>query len=104
MLFALLSAVPFTFLTGSDFSVIPSFTHGTWGALIFLGAFSSALAYILWFKALAIFTVAKVAVFQFIQPMAGVVIAYFLVGERFTPWLFVGGTMILCGVWLVNRK
>ena len=104
MLFALLSAVPFTFLTGSDFSVIPSFTHGTWGALIFLGAFSSALAYILWFKALAIFTVAKVAVFQFLQPMAGVVIAYFLVGERFTPWLFVGGAMILCGVWLVNRK
>ena len=104
MLFALLSAIPFTYIIGSDFSVIPSFTSGTWGALIFLGAFSSALAYIFWFRALAIFTVAKVAVFQFLQPMAGVVIAYFLVGERFTPWLFAGGAMILSGVWLVNRK
>lgn len=104
MLFALVSAIPFTYLTGSDFSVIGSFTHGTWGALIFLGAFSSALAYIFWFRALSIFTVARVAVFQFLQPIAGVVISYFLVGERFTPWLFVGGSMILLGVRLVNKK
>ena len=104
MLFALIAATPFAIITGSDFSVIPSFTTGTWAALIFLGAFSSALAYIFWFKALSIFTVAKVAVFQFLQPIAGVVISYFLVGERFTPWLFIGGTMILCGVWLVNKK
>ncbi len=104
MLFALIAATPFTLLIGSDFSVIPSFTPGTWGALIFLGAFSSALAYIFWFKALSIFSVAKVAVFQFMQPIAGVVISYFLIGERFTPWLFAGGTMILCGVWLVNKK
>ena len=104
MFFALMVATPFVIFIGSDFSVIPSFSSGTWAALIFLGAFSSALAYIFWFKALSIFTVAKVAVFQFLQPIAGVVISYFLVGERFTPWLFIGGTMILCGVWLVNKK
>ena len=104
MLFSLMSAIPFAYIMGSDFSAIPTFTAGTWGALIFLGAFSSALAYILWFRALSIFTVARVAVFQFLQPIAGVVIAYFLVGERFTPWLFAGGAMILSGVWLVNRK
>ena len=91
MLFSLMSAIPFAYIMGSDFSAIPTFTAGTWGALIFLGAFSSALAYILWFRALSIFTVARVAVFQFLQPIAGVVMAYFLVGERFTPWLFAGG-------------
>jgi len=104
MLFALIVATPFAIFIGSDFSVIPSFSSGTWTALIFLGAFSSALAYIFWFKALSIFTVTRVAVFQFLQPIAGVVISYFLVGERFTPWLFAGGAMILCGVWLVNKK
>jgi drug/metabolite transporter (DMT)-like permease len=104
MFFALMVATPFVIFIGSDFSVIPSFSSGTWGALIFLGAFSSALAYIFWFKALSVFTVAKVAVFQFLQPIAGVVISYFLVGERFTLWLFAGGAMILCGVWLVNKR
>ncbi|MDD4160066.1 MAG: DMT family transporter [Synergistaceae bacterium] len=104
MFFALMAATPFSIFIGSDFSAIASFSSGTWAALIFLGAFSSALAYIFWFRALSIFTVAKVAVFQFLQPIAGVVISYFLVGERFTPWLFAGGAMILCGVWLVNKK
>ena len=72
------------------------------GALIFLGAFSSALAYIFWFKALSIFTVAKVAVFQFLQPIAGVVISYFLVGK--------GSHLAVCRrgddlrVWLVNKR
>ena len=104
MFFALLVATPFTYLIGSDFSVIPSFTAGTWAAIVFLGAFSSAIAYLFWFKALSLFTVARVAVFQFLQPIAGMVIAYFLVGERFTVWLFAGGAMILFGVWLVNKK
>lgn len=104
MFFALIVATSFTVLIGSDFSTVAYFSSGTWIALIFLGAFSSALAYIFWFKALSTFTVTKVAVFQFIQPIVGVIISYFLIGERFTPWLFVGGAMILCGVWLVNKK
>ena len=104
MFFSLISATIFVYTIGSDFSVIPSFTLGTWSALVFLGAFSSALAYLFWFQALAAFPVAKVVVFQFIQPIAGVIIAYFLIGERFTIWLFIGGAMILSGVWLVNRK
>lgn len=102
--FALMVATPFTYLIGSDFSVIPSFTSKTWSAIVFLGVFSTALAYLFWFKALSLFSVAKVAVFQFFMPIAGIVSAYFLVGERFTIWLFLGGTMIFSGVWLVNKK
>lgn len=104
LFFALISSVFFACLIGSDFSVISDFTSGMWLALIFLGAFSSAMAYLFWFKALAIFTVARVAVFQFFQPIAGIIISYFLIGERFTLWLVVGGAMILYGVWLVDRK
>ena len=48
--------------------------------------------------------VAKLMVFQFLQPLVGVVVAYFVIGERFTPWLFLGGAMIVSGVWTVNRR
>ncbi len=104
MLFSLIVCTPFTYAIGCDFSVIPNFTWQTWASVIFLGAFSSALAYIFWFRALSVLPVAKVVVFQFIQPLAGAVIAYFLIGERFTVWLFVGGAMILAGVKLVNKR
>lgn len=104
MLFALLVCLPFAFFIGCDFSSILSFSWETWAALVFLGAFSSALAYLFWFHGLAVFPVAKVVVFQFLQPLAGALVAYTLVGERFTPWLFVGGALTMCGVWLVNRR
>lgn len=52
---------------------------------------------------LAVFPVAKVVVFQFLQPLAGA-LSPTLWWERFTPWLFVGGALTMCGVWLVNRR
>lgn len=104
MAFALILCTPFALLIGVDFSVIPSFTWQTWGSIIFLGALSSALAYLLWYHALSVLPVANVVIFQFLQPLAGALIAYYLVGERFTIWLFVGGAMIISGVCLVNKK
>lgn len=104
MFFSLILCTPLVVVIGCDFSVIKLFTWQTWSSIVFLGAFSSALAYLLWFHALSVLPVARVVIFQFIQPLAGAVIAYYLVGERFTMWLFIGGTMILSGVWLVNRK
>ncbi len=104
MFFALILCTPFVLAIGCDFSVIPSFTWQTWGAILFLGLFSSALAYLFWFHALSVFPVARVAIFQFIQPISGAVVAHYLVGECFTIWLFIGGAMIISGVWLVNKK
>ncbi len=104
MFFSLLVCIPFAWLTGCDFSSISHFSLGTWGALVFLGALSSALAYLFWFHALSVFPVARVVVFQFLQPLAGAAVAYTLIGERFTVWLFIGGAMTMCGVWLVNKR
>lgn len=89
-----------------DVQLTEIFTYGlkTWLAILFLGAMSSAAAYSLWFSALSELPVSHVAIFQFIQPLVGAVISYFVVGERFTLWLFVGGALIIAGVMLVNKK
>lgn len=104
MFFSLIVCIPFAWFIGCDFSAIQNFSLGTWSALVFLGAFSSALAYLFWFHGLSVFPVARVVVFQFLQPLAGAAVAYALIGERFTLWLFVGGAMTMCGVWLVNKR
>jgi drug/metabolite transporter (DMT)-like permease len=103
MFFALILCTPLTIAAGCDFSVIPSFTWQTWSAILFLGVFSSAIAYLFWFRALSVFPVARVVIFQFFQPLSGAVVAHYLVGECFTYWLFIGGAMIISGVWLVNK-
>lgn len=104
LVFASLFAFIATMAFGTDCSVIPGFTAGTWLSIIFLGALSSGLAYLFWYKALAAIPVAKLTVFQFLQPVAGMVISYLLIGERYTIWLALGAVMIMAGIWLVNRR
>ena len=104
LVFAAFFAFLATLIFGTDYSVIPGFTAGTWLSIIFLGALSSGLAYLFWYKALAAIPVAKLTVFQFLQPVAGMVISYLLLGERYTIWLVLGAAMITAGIWRVNKR
>lgn len=104
IVFSLLCATVFLFATNADFSKIMTYNATTLNSIIFLGMFSSALAYLFWFQGLSKLPAARVVVFQFIQPLTGIIVSYFLVGERFTIWLFIGGAMIAGGVYLVNKR
>lgn len=104
ILFSFIAATPTVWLLGADFSAIKTFSVSTWLALFFLGAFCSGYVYILWFQALKILPVVSVAIFQLFQPIAGAVVSYIMVGERFTVWFYAGGALIMAGVWMVNQK
>ena len=104
MIFAALMCIPALAVTGTDVSVIAQFTSSTWLALAFLGICCSGLAYVFWYIATARISVAEVMVFQFFQPLVGAIVGYFVIGERFTLWLFIGGALIVLGVWTVNKK
>jgi len=104
MFFSLIFSTVFVFALGCDISVVTLFTAKTWCAVIFLGIGASAAAYFCWFRGLSVLPVAKIVAFQFLQPFAGAIVAYMLLGEHFTVWLFAGGLTIMFGVWLVNKK
>ncbi len=104
LVFASLFAFAATLALGTDYSVVPSFTAGTWSAILFLGALNSGLAKLIWSKELYAVPVAKLTVFQFLQPVAGMVISYMLLGERYTVWLALGAAMIVAGIWRVNKR
>ena len=101
--FACLMCLPTMFALGVDITAAASFTPDTWLSLAVLGFLCSALAYVCWYYAAERIPVARLMVFQFFQPLVGALVGYVVVGERFTPWLFVGGAMIISGVWSVNR-
>jgi drug/metabolite transporter (DMT)-like permease len=42
-------------------------------------------------------------VFLYIEPLVAVVVAFFVLGEAVAFVSLLGGTVILLGVWLVNR-
>ncbi|MDR1581436.1 MAG: DMT family transporter [Synergistaceae bacterium] len=74
-----------------------------WCVIMFLGCVCSGLCYILWYDGLSVITAARVSAFQLLQPVVGVIVAYFFMGERFTSYIYAGGAMILTGVWLINN-
>lgn len=87
---------------GVSFKEIASYTMPTWYALLYLGVFASALAYFFWFRGFEVLPANKVVVFQSLQPIAGSIISYFLIGERFTLWFFIGALLVLAGIHYVN--
>lgn len=104
LVFAFVMAALWAAAVGVDISPVRNISWQIWASLFFLGALSSGLAYLLWYRALAVMPVAKLIVFQFLQPVAGMVISYLLIGERYTVWLGLGAVLIMGGIWLVNKK
>lgn len=102
--FSLLLQTLLLLLFPPDYAQLRSASASVWQAMLFLGLISSGLCYIFWYDGLSVMPAAKVAAFQFLQPVMGAVIAYYLMGERFTPYIYVGSLLIVAGVWLVNKR
>jgi len=72
--------------------------------MIFLGIFTTGLAYIAWFDALAQLPAAQTGAFLFLEPPSSMVVAAIVLNEAVTWASIIGGAVILLGVWLVNRN
>jgi len=92
-----------TLFAGPGLSEIPRLTLNGWLGLGFLGVFCSGLAYIFWYDALQVIPASQLAVFLYVEPLVAVVVAAAILRERITPPALLGGTIILFGVWIVNR-
>lgn len=75
----------------------------TWSAVVLLGVASTGLAYGLYFYALSGAEAASVAALQYLEPLVTMALAGAMLGERITPGAFIGGGLILGGIWLVDR-
>jgi drug/metabolite transporter (DMT)-like permease len=93
-------------------NVIAAGFFGTWhaeptartiGALLFLAVCSSGLAMWLFADVLADLGPERAASFQYLQPFVTVVASFVLLDEPFTAAQFIGGPIVLAGVWCVQR-
>jgi len=75
-----------------------------WWAMIFLGVFTTGLAYIAWFDALSQLPAAQTGAFLFLEPPSSMIVAAIVLYEQVTWASIFGGAVILGGIWLVNRQ
>jgi drug/metabolite transporter (DMT)-like permease len=93
-----------SFFANKSYIEIPQLDSRGWIAMIFLGIFTTGLAYITWFDALAQLSAAQTGAFLFIEPLTSMVVASIILNEQITLISVLGGAVILVGIWMVNRQ
>ncbi|NOY98938.1 MAG: DMT family transporter [Chloroflexi bacterium] len=91
------------FFSGAGPSEIPRLTLNGWVGIGFLGIFCSGLAYIAWYDALQALEASQVGAFLYLEPLIAMLVAAVVLAEAITWAALAGGTVILLGVYLVNR-
>lgn len=74
------------------------------GAVVYLGVFSTALAWYLWYKGLEYVDAGTVAVFFFAQPVVGVAFGVVFLGEAVSPLFVIGGIVMALGISVVSSS
>jgi drug/metabolite transporter (DMT)-like permease len=101
--FGMLFTLPLLLIEQS-WSEIPRLSPGGWGAMLYVGVLSTAVAYLLNSRALKHISAARVAVIQNVEPLSAVAAAVLILNES-TSWTMVlGGGAILGGVYLAERN
>ncbi len=76
----------------------------SWAAVVWMAIVTSIVGYIGWYWALAHGGIQRIATIQFLQPFSGLLLAAWLLGERFTLPLIVASIAILAGVTITQRR
>jgi drug/metabolite transporter (DMT)-like permease len=80
-----------------------SLSSGVWLAIAYLALGVTIFGYVFWYWALGKGGIAKIGLFQFFQPVTGVVMAFLILGEPLSLGLVIAAAVILLGVWLALR-
>ncbi|WP_049969677.1 DMT family transporter [Haladaptatus cibarius] len=93
--------VPLELATASP-SFDASLTLPIVAAVLYLGVFSTAAAWFLWYRGLEELDAGVVAVFFFAQPVVGAVLSALFLSESLAPSFLAGGAVMALGVWVVS--
>lgn len=83
---------------------LPAWGAEAWSATVFLGVVSTAFAFFIFFWAVRRFGAGPAALISYLAPIAGLLIAFAVLGERPEPLQLMGGAVILVGVRIATRR
>ena len=69
-------------------------------SLLYIGAVSTAVAYVMWNRGLQIVSAGSSCLFYLIQPIVGSFLGWLLLGEQISVGFVIGSAMILASVWI----
>lgn len=80
------------------------FDPGAWSALLVLGIVCTVIAMATLFQGVKRIGASRSAIISTFEPVSTAVLAYWFLHETLTGWQFVGGALVLLGVFLQRRE
>jgi drug/metabolite transporter (DMT)-like permease len=74
-----------------------------WLGLFYMAAFSSVIAYVLFYWVLRYMSASRVVAVNYLQPVGAIVLSALFVGEAVTRNLIIGAALVVSGVYLAER-
>lgn len=87
-----------------DFEGLQAAGGYAWSGLIYQAIGVTIVAYILWYWALGTGGIARVGLLQFLQPVSGVILAFFILSEQLSLRFLTASTLVMLGVILAFRS
>ncbi len=75
-----------------------------WSGIVYTGILTSVVAYIIWYWGIKRMKPLKTAIFINLQPIVTALLAYLFMGDRLSAGSVISGTVILTGVFMVQRS
>lgn len=94
---------PFT-INQTNIDAVTHLSLNGWTALLFLGFFSSGVAYVFWASAMSEMDSSKVGAFLYIEPFVTLFTAWIVLNENITVVTVISGIIIIGGVVMVNYE
>jgi drug/metabolite transporter (DMT)-like permease len=79
-------------------------TLEAWWGLVFLVVFGTVISYLLFAYVMTELAASRVAAFNYLQPVIASGLGVWVLSEPLTPKVWVGGSLILAGVYLTERE
>lgn len=102
MLLGSLGLIPF--INTSLFQQVSALSLPSIIAVLFLGVFSTVIAYTFWYIVLEKKTASDLSVYVYSIPILSTIISFFWFGDLITIFFIIGGVLIIAGLRLVNVK
>jgi drug/metabolite transporter (DMT)-like permease len=88
-------------LISNPIALIHDISHGTLRDLcsvIYLGVFSTSVAYWLWSYTLSKIDASVASIYTYLMPFITALLSYFMLGERYSDWFLVGAFLMIMGI------
>ena len=81
-------------------TVVREVSFEAWFGVLYLAVGVTIIGYVMWYWALGKGGIGRIGLIQFLQPVSGVILAWYLLGETFGLGFIVAAMLVLAGTWI----